>query len=69
MTSNIGSQFITEEASSEGQSRLCWMRCASISGPEFLNQVDEIIIIFDRLNEEGLEKHRRDTTAPPNEAA
>ena len=55
MTSNIGSQFITEEASSEGRSRLVWMRCAQHFRPEFLNRVDEIII-FDRLNEEDLKK-------------
>ena len=56
MTSNIGSQFITEEASSEAPvSGWCWMRCAQHFRPEFLNRVDEIII-FDRLNEEDLKK-------------
>jgi ATP-dependent Clp protease ATP-binding subunit ClpB len=55
MTSNIGSQFITEEASSEGRSRLVLEALRQHFRPEFLNRVDEIII-FDRLNEEDLKK-------------
>ena len=55
MTSNIGSQFITEEASSEGRSRLVLEALRQHFRPEFLNRVDEIII-FDRLNEEELKK-------------
>ena len=55
MTSNIGSQFITEEASSEGRSRLVLDALRQHFRPEFLNRVDEIII-FDRLNEEDLKK-------------
>ncbi len=55
MTSNIGSQFITEEASSEGRSRLVMEALRQHFRPEFLNRVDEIII-FDRLNDEDLKK-------------
>ncbi len=55
MTSNIGSQFITEEASSEGRTRLVLEALRGHFRPEFLNRVDEIII-FDRLNEEDLKK-------------
>ncbi len=55
MTSNIGSQFITEEASSEARTRLVLEALRSHFRPEFLNRVDEIII-FDRLNEDDLKK-------------
>jgi ATP-dependent Clp protease ATP-binding subunit ClpB len=55
MTSNIGSQFITEEASSEGRSRLVLDALRQHFRPEFLNRVDEIII-FDRLTDEDLKK-------------
>ena len=55
MTSNIGSQFITEEASSEGRTRLVTEALRQHFRPEFLNRVDEIII-FDRLNEEELKQ-------------
>ncbi|MEO7168334.1 MAG: ATP-dependent chaperone ClpB [Spartobacteria bacterium] len=55
MTSNIGSQFITEEASSEGRSRLVMDALRKHFRPEFINRVDEIII-FDRLNDEELKK-------------
>jgi ATP-dependent Clp protease ATP-binding subunit ClpB len=55
MTSNIGSQFITEEASTEGRSRLVMDALRQHFRPEFLNRVDEIII-FDRLNDEDLKK-------------
>ncbi|PYM02774.1 MAG: ATP-dependent chaperone ClpB [Verrucomicrobia bacterium] len=55
MTSNIGSQFITEEESSEGRSRLVMDALRAHFRPEFLNRVDEIII-FDRLTDEDLKK-------------
>jgi ATP-dependent Clp protease ATP-binding subunit ClpB len=55
MTSNIGSQFITEEESSEGRTRLVMDALRAHFRPEFLNRVDEIII-FDRLSEEDLKK-------------
>jgi ATP-dependent Clp protease ATP-binding subunit ClpB len=55
MTSNIGSQFITEETSSEGRSRLVMDALRQHFRPEFLNRVDEIII-FDRLKDEDLKK-------------
>ena len=55
MTSNIGSQFITEESSREGRTRLVMDALRAHFRPEFLNRVDEIII-FDRLNEDDLKK-------------
>jgi ATP-dependent Clp protease ATP-binding subunit ClpB len=55
MTSNIGSQFITEEESSEGRTRLVLDALRAHFRPEFLNRVDEIII-FDRLTEGDLKK-------------
>ncbi len=55
MTSNIGSQFITEEESREARSRLVMDALRAHFRPEFLNRVDEIII-FDRLTEDDL-KH------------
>jgi ATP-dependent Clp protease ATP-binding subunit ClpB len=55
MTSNIGSQFITEEESREARSRLVMDALRAHFRPEFLNRVDEIII-FDRLSEEDLKK-------------
>jgi ATP-dependent Clp protease ATP-binding subunit ClpB len=55
MTSNIGSQFITEEESREARSRLVMDALGAHFRPEFLNRVDEIII-FDRLSEEDLKK-------------
>ena len=55
MTSNIGSQFIMEESSSEGRTRLVMDALRQHFRPEFLNRVDEIII-FDRLNEEELKR-------------
>jgi ATP-dependent Clp protease ATP-binding subunit ClpB len=55
MTSNIGSQYIMEEASSEGRSRLVLDALRQHFRPEFLNRVDEIII-FDRLSDDDL-KH------------
>ncbi len=53
MTSNIGSQFIMEEESSEGRSRLVMDALRQHFRPEFLNRVDEVII-FDRLGENEL---------------
>ncbi|HJY52445.1 MAG TPA: ATP-dependent chaperone ClpB [Candidatus Udaeobacter sp.] len=55
MTSNIGSQYITEEESAEARRRLVMDALRAHFRPEFLNRVDEIII-FDRLNEEQLKK-------------
>jgi ATP-dependent Clp protease ATP-binding subunit ClpB len=55
MTSNIGSQIITEEESREARSRLVMDALRAHFRPEFLNRVDEIII-FDRLNEDDLKK-------------
>ena len=55
MTSNIGSQYIMEEESSEGRERLVMDALRQHFRPEFLNRVDEIII-FDRLSEEDLKK-------------
>ena len=55
MTSNIGSQYITEEESSEARRRLVMDALRAHFRPEFLNRVDEIII-FDRLSEEDLKK-------------
>ena len=55
MTSNIGSQFITEEASREARSRLVLDALRQHFRPEFINRVDEIII-FDRLSDEELKK-------------
>jgi ATP-dependent Clp protease ATP-binding subunit ClpB len=55
MTSNIGSQYITEEESKEARSRLVMDALRQHFRPEFLNRVDEIII-FDRLSEDDLKK-------------
>ncbi|MFZ3374208.1 MAG: ATP-dependent chaperone ClpB [Chthoniobacterales bacterium] len=55
MTSNIGSQFITEEESREARSRLVMDSLRAHFPPEFLNRVDEIII-FDRLTEDDLKQ-------------
>jgi len=55
MTSNIGSQFISEEESREARSRLVMDALRAHFRPEFLNRVDEIII-FDRLSEDDLKK-------------
>src|SRR5205823_10035923 len=55
MTSNIGSEFITEEESREARSRLVMDALRAHFRPEFLNRVDEIVI-FDRLSEEDLKK-------------
>jgi ATP-dependent Clp protease ATP-binding subunit ClpB len=55
MTSNIGSQFISEEESREERARLVMDALRAHFRPEFLNRVDEIII-FDRLTEDDLKK-------------
>src|SRR6195256_4038752 len=55
MTSNIGSQYITEEESREKRSSLVMDALREHFRPEFLNRVDEVII-FDRLGEEELKK-------------
>ncbi len=55
MTSNIGSQYITEEESKEARRRLVTDALRAHFRPEFLNRVDEIII-FDRLSEDDLKK-------------
>ena len=55
MTSNIGSQFITEEDSKENRSRLVMDALRQHFRPEFLNRVDEVII-FDRLSDEDLKQ-------------
>jgi len=55
MTSNIGSQYITEEESREARRRLVTDALRAHFRPEFLNRVDEIII-FDRLTEGDLKK-------------
>ena len=55
MTSNIGSQYITEEESKEARRRLISDALRAHFRPEFLNRVDEIII-FDRLTEDDLRK-------------
>ena len=55
MTSNIGSQYITEEESKETRCRLVTDALRAHFRPEFLNRVDEIII-FDRLTEGDLKK-------------
>jgi ATP-dependent Clp protease ATP-binding subunit ClpB len=55
MTSNIGSEFITEEESKEARSRLVMDALRQHFRPEFLNRIDEVII-FDRLSEEHLKK-------------
>ena len=56
MTSNIGSQYILEEAQTEeARERLVMDALRGHFRPEFLNRVDEIII-FDRLSEDDLKK-------------
>ncbi|MEP6821880.1 MAG: AAA family ATPase, partial [Chthoniobacterales bacterium] len=55
MTSNIGSQFITEEWDREKHSPLVMEALRGHFRPEFLNRVDEIII-FDRLDDEELKQ-------------
>ena len=55
MTSNIGSHFILDDANAEQREAKVLDALRGHFRPEFLNRIDEIII-FDRLNEEDLEK-------------
>ncbi len=55
MTSNIGSQFITEDWNRARDGELVMNTLREHFRPEFLNRLDEIII-FDRLNEEELKR-------------
>ncbi|MCB1099635.1 MAG: AAA family ATPase, partial [Verrucomicrobiae bacterium] len=55
MTSNIGSEFITDDADRAERSRRVTDALKQQFRPEFLNRVDETII-FDRLGKEDLHK-------------
>jgi ATP-dependent Clp protease ATP-binding subunit ClpB len=55
MTSNIGSQFITEEENAEQREAKVTEALRRHFRPEFINRIDEIII-FDRLDREELTK-------------
>jgi ATP-dependent Clp protease ATP-binding subunit ClpB len=55
MTSNIGSQFSTEEDSKEARSSLVMDALCEHFRPEVFNRVEEIIM-FDRLTDEDLKK-------------
>ncbi|MDQ6859923.1 MAG: AAA family ATPase, partial [Verrucomicrobiota bacterium] len=55
MTSNIGSQYITDDSNAEQRKARVMEALRQHFRPEFLNRVDEIII-FDRLNEEELKQ-------------
>jgi ATP-dependent Clp protease ATP-binding subunit ClpB len=55
MTSNLGSQFILDDANAEQREARVLETLRGHFRPEFLNRVDEIII-FDRLNDEDLAK-------------
>jgi len=55
MTSNIGSQFILDDANAEQREARVLESLRGHFRPEFLNRVDEIII-FDRLSDEDLAK-------------
>ena len=55
MTSNIGSQFILDDANAEQREARVLEALRGHFRPEFLNRVDEIII-FDRLREADLKK-------------
>ena len=55
LTSNIGSQFITEDLPKEERNRRVTEALRGHFRPEFLNRIDEIII-FDRLNDRQLTK-------------
>ncbi|MDA0812973.1 MAG: ATP-dependent chaperone ClpB [Verrucomicrobia bacterium] len=55
MTSNIGSEFITDDADRAERSRRVTGALKQHFRPEFLNRVDETII-FDRLGKEDLHK-------------
>jgi ATP-dependent Clp protease ATP-binding subunit ClpB len=53
MTSNIGSQFITEEENAEQREAKVTEALRRHFRPEFINRIDEIII-FDRLDRQEL---------------
>ena len=55
MTSNIGSQYITEDTNAEQREARVMEALRQHFRPEFLNRVDEIII-FDRLSDEDLKQ-------------
>jgi ATP-dependent Clp protease ATP-binding subunit ClpB len=55
MTSNIGSQFITDDSSAAARERSVTDALRAHFRPEFLNRVDEIII-FDRLSDPELKQ-------------
>jgi ATP-dependent Clp protease ATP-binding subunit ClpB len=55
MTSNIGSQFILDDANAEQREARVMEALRGHFRPEFLNRIDEIII-FDRLGEEDLKQ-------------
>ena len=55
MTSNIGSQYITDDGNAEQREARVTEALRQHFRPEFLNRVDEIII-FDRLKEEELKQ-------------
>ncbi|MEI8341023.1 MAG: AAA family ATPase, partial [Verrucomicrobiota bacterium] len=55
MTSNIGSQYILDDANAEQREARVMEALRGHFRPEFLNRVDEIII-FDRLNEADLKQ-------------
>jgi len=55
MTSNIGSQYITDDANAEQREVRVMEALRQHFRPEFLNRVDEIII-FDRLSDEDLKE-------------
>ena len=55
MTSNIGSQFILDDANAEQREARVLEALRGHFRPEFLNRVDEIII-FDRLSDEDLKQ-------------
>ena len=55
MTSNLGSQFILNEANAEKRESLVLDALRKHFRPEFLNRIDEVVI-FDRLTDEDLER-------------
>ncbi len=55
MTSNVGSQYITDDSNSEQREARVMEALRQHFRPEFLNRVDETII-FDRLTEEELKQ-------------
>ncbi len=67
MTSNIGSQYITDDANAEQREARVLEALRQHFRPEFLNRVDEIII-FDRLERRRLETDRRYSTETTDHA-